>query len=137
MNVTSWRRWWAVSRVYHPYPSWEDHQAGMYAMRWVRPAVDSSILLLSNPTKLRAAMRKAVKEWPVSTEHNLTALEVNRRSWLGQAACCVAHGAPQGATCAAWWILDEEQRAAANTAADVVIGEWQEVYFRAETLFGD
>ena len=126
-----------MRRKWHPYTDWEDYQAGMYAVSDnVMDERADSIDLLRNPFGLRDAMADAVLSWPIAAEHNLTDTGSNRRAWLGQAACCLAHGATQFATCSAWWELTDDQRADANAAADYVIAMWEtEVTYGAETLF--
>lgn len=126
-----------MRRKWHPYTAWEDYLAGMYGVSdKVMEERASSIDLLRNAAGLRDAMMDAVLAWPIAAEHNLTDTGSNRRAWLGQAACCLAHGATQFATCSAWWELSEDERDAANAAADSVIAQWEmEVVYGAETLF--
>lgn len=126
-----------MQRKWHPYTDWEDYKAGMYGISdRVMDERAASIDLLRNAAGLRDAMADAVLAWPIAAEHNLTDTGSNRRAWLGQAACCHAHGATQFATCSAWWELSDDERAAANAAADSVIHQWeQEVIYGAETLF--
>jgi hypothetical protein len=127
-----------VRRVWHPYTDWEDYQAGMYgnAKDFMRER-GLSVDLLRDTVALPDAMMDAVLAWPIAAEHNLTDLGSNRRSWVGQAACCLAHGATEFATCSAWGELSEDQRDAANACADVVIARWErEVWSGAQALFG-
>jgi hypothetical protein len=69
-------------------------------------------------------MQAVVREWKHSAEVNMSNIGCNRQAWLGQAACCYATGAPDFVTKMAWRSLTDEQRAAANQAADNVIKEW-------------
>ena len=126
-----------MSRVHHPYTVWEDFRAGMYAPS-SRPDEDAAASrdLLANPEALREALADVVAAWPKASQQFLGNLESNRRSWLGQAACCYRLGVPAVATRAAWWQLTEEQRDLANDAADVVIHKWDEEAGNAQTLFG-
>lgn len=126
-----------MARVWHPYTAWEDYRAGMYGLTdKLNAERGASIDLLRNPAALQDAMLDAVLAWPVAAEHNLSDTSCNRRAWLGQAACCLAHGATQFATCSGWWDLSDDQRAQANAAADVVIARWEsEVFCGAQALF--
>jgi hypothetical protein len=96
----------------------------------------SLLLLRDTPFALRDAMMDAALAWPIAAAHNLTDTGSNRRAWLGQAACCLAHGATQFATCLAWWELTLDEREAANAVADSVLAQWEtEVVYGAETIF--
>lgn len=70
-------------------------------------------------------MRAVIAAWPLSAQHQLSNRRQNRRSWLGQAACRFAVDATALATRTAWGLLTDPQRADANGAADLVIGEWE------------
>lgn len=126
-----------VTRIHHPYTVWEDFRAGMYAPS-SNPDNDAqrARTLLANPPGLVEAMADVVAAWPKAAQQFLTNRDSNRRSWLGQAACCYALGVPAIATRAAWWLLTEEQQELANAAADVVISRWDEEAGNAQTLFG-
>lgn len=125
-----------MRRVWHPYWLWEDYERGLYADSETFDAhMDASAELLADPLTLEAAMRAAVDAYPYSAEHNLTASE-GRRSWLGQAACFYKHGSPEACTRVAWWTLTDEQRAAANEAADRVADDYEKARDGAQTLFG-
>jgi len=125
------------ARKWHPYTAWEDYRAGMFGLTdKFMDERGASVDLLRDPDRLHAAMMDAATAWPIAAEHNLTDTGSNRRSWLGQAACCINHGATQGATCSAWWELNDAQRDAANAAADRVITWYElEVILGAQTLF--
>ena len=126
-----------TKRIYHHYKVWEDFRAGMYVPS-SDPEKDAERAreLLANPEALREAMSDVIAAWPKASEQFLTHAESNRRSWLGQAACCHALGVPAVATRAAWWRLTEDQRDMANAAADDVLHKWDEEMDNAQTLFG-
>jgi hypothetical protein len=92
--------------------------------------------LLKDTDALRTAMMDVVREWPIATSQNLSNLSANRRSWLGQAACCMAHGSPELMTCQAWWTLTEAERDAANAVATEVISRWEQGVSDAQAAFG-
>jgi len=113
-----------AKRVRVSYDRWEDFHAGMYL-----PTIDDGLIgqsraLLSGVLLLGAAMRRVAAEWPVSAGENLGNHGVNRRAWLGQAACCLELGAPAICTKLAWHTLSEKAQNRANAEADSVIQEW-------------
>lgn len=108
-----------------PYQEWETYHHGLYATPAVTAAlVTASAALLADAHTFHTICRDTVTNWPRATLHSLTDLGSNRRAWLGQAACCYAHGAPDVATCRAWWTLGAQSRSNANAAAQHVIAEW-------------
>ena len=126
-----------IARVYHPYDQWEDYQWGMYDMVC---HLDPEVLIfeceamLGCPEWLWETMVFVSHNWGRAAEHNLTNVHRNRQAWLGQAACCMMHGAPEYITKLAWGRLSEEKREAANKVADEVIADWEEKY-RMGTYF--
>jgi hypothetical protein len=51
------------------------------------------------------AMKLVTENWHYSCEHNLSNLSINRKAWLGHAACCFQHGYPEYLVRQAWWEL--------------------------------
>jgi hypothetical protein len=83
---------------------------------------------MRNPQEFKKAMAEAVKNWPVSAEHNLTAIECNRRAWLGHAGCLMGVGSPEEPTRIGWHKLTEEEQVEADRVAQEVIDGWEEGY---------
>lgn len=75
-------------------------------------------------------MMRAVKEWPIACEHNLTATGVNRQAWVGHAACCIAIDCPEHIVRRAWHCLTQEQQDKANAKADEAIAFWESEYLK-------
>lgn len=125
-----------MPRVYHPYTDMEECAEGGGMWKTVTgPAlrqryVDAAADLMLDPERFKAAMRKALREWPKSCETNLTAESNNQRAWLGHAGCYLAVGSPEECTRLGWYALNEEQQRAANAAADDVIALWRRRYHR-------
>lgn len=90
--------------------------------------VGHAAALMRQPDKFRAAMRRAVAEWPRSCETSLTGDAINQRAWLGHAGCYLATSSPEDCTRLGWHELTPDQQRAANAAADDVIGEWRAAY---------
>lgn len=85
-------------------------------------------LLLKCPGWLWESMTFVSQNWKISAEHNLSNTNRNRQAWLGQAACCFSHGAPEYITKLAWNNLTEKEQKIANDVADDVIKDWEQKY---------
>ena len=113
-----------MQRVHHKYTEWEDYQNGMFS-RFKSSDKDKLIQkgveLLSNENMFLYACNKVIKEWKISSEENLTNNSCNKRSWLGQASCCIIFGVPETLTRISWSLLTEDQRVKANIIAEKVI----------------
>lgn len=117
-----------MRRIYHPYWKWEDFKAGMW--RKVTADEESEFLrkaieFTGNAELYGSFMLRVAKEWPFACEQNLSSPSVNRRAWIGHAACCLAIQCPEYITRQAWWMLTEEQRVAADAQADAAISAWE------------
>lgn len=117
-----------MKRIYHPYWLWEDVKAGMW--RKASPSEESELLpkaieFTGNASLYGSYMRMVSEEWTYSCEHNLTEASMNRRAWIGHAACSMAIGCPEYLTRRAWWMLTQEQRDAADAEADNAILQWE------------
>lgn len=111
-----------AKRFYAPYETWEDYQNGMFGKE-VRE--DYSNLSASLMEDIKPAMLRVINEWPIASKHNLTNAGSNRKSWLGQAACCISHGATEFETRLAWRLLPKHIQQCANIAAQQVIELWE------------
>lgn len=110
-------------RFYAPYTDWEDFINGMYGTEVKIDQIEKSRLLLLQP---KNAMLRVISEWPISSKHNLTNAGSNRKSWLGQAACCINHQSTEFETRLAWKELTKDEQAFANECADEVIVIWEQ-----------
>lgn len=120
-----------MKRVYHHYERLEEYHAGMWRFTakdaqagYVTAAGD----LMRDPDAFQEAMLRAVREWPNSCEHNLTASAVNKRAWLGHAGCCIVTGSPEDLTRLGWWTLTQVEQDLANAAADRALAAWESLY---------
>lgn len=108
-------------RIFHHHDFWEDYKNGLFKKRkTVQDNVTKSFLLLSDTHETNKWFSK-LSEWRYSTELNLSNKSINRQAWIGQAACCMAHGSNEDETKIAWYMLTDEQRSRANTIADYYI----------------
>lgn len=115
-----------MDRIFHHYSLWEDYHAGMYdeCKEGRKERVKEAARILGNPKICRAAMEKVVAEWKFSTEFNLSNAEINRKAWLGQAACCCYAGIHEDETREAWGLMTDGQRIEANRIASEIIKRW-------------
>lgn len=107
-------------RIYHHHEKWED--LGM----WFNKKFDlnEAIEFTGNTDLYGEYMFKVICNWPITCEHNLTA-NINRRAWLGHAACYMAIGCPESITRKAWGYLTNDQRINADAKADEAIEVWE------------
>lgn len=123
-------------RVYHHHDAMEEFHSVMW--KQIPPeqrdeAVRLSAELMIDAERFKLACIRAIEEWPNSAEANLTASVINHQAWIGHAACCINHGAPEDLTRLAWRTLTKEQQDAANVAADQAIEYWGLNYAKART----
>jgi hypothetical protein len=120
-------------RVYHPISAWEEIPAGMWAeISDGRAMLEKAIAFTGDHALYGHWMMRVVKEWSVSCENALTDYSLNRRAWVGHAACAMAIQCPEDITRKAWGFLTDEQQFLANAQADRAIRVWQFAY--AESL---
>lgn len=113
-----------IQKYYTHYKNWEDWQNGMYRdVKDKQYYLNKAIECLRNPYE---PMIKVTNEWRYSSRENLSDLTSNRKSWLGQAACCYQFRVPEHITRMAWGKLTKEERINANKIAQKVIKKWEE-----------
>jgi len=110
-----------MKQYFTDYKNWEDWQNGMWKMpdkEQETELINDAIICLKNP---ESAMQRVVNEWTESTRVNLTNNGQNKKSWLGQAACCIEYGTPEKLTRIAWGKLTKEEQKNANSIAKQII----------------
>lgn len=117
-----------IKQTFHHYEEWEDYQCGMYdELNEGRAGrVELARSLLSSPDICERWMREVVKRWKIASEQVFSNPHVNRKPWLGQAACCLYAGVKEDETREAWWQLSDDERNTANAIAQQVINEWED-----------
>lgn len=113
-----------MNPVWIDYNEWECYKGNMYLNGKDNEMVLLSYKLLTSD-KCYDAMQRVTKEWQNSTLVNFTNKMFNAVSWLGQAACCLNHGAKSSETIEAWLSMNIVQQTMANNAAKRVIEEWE------------
>ena len=73
-------------------------------------------------------MQQVTVKWPNSCINALTDYNLNRKAWIGHAACALALRCPEDITRQAWGLLTDEQRILANRQADRAIQSWEMRY---------
>jgi hypothetical protein len=123
-------------RVYHPVHLWEEvTQSNMWGEVEDRKEMLKKAVEFTGDHKLYGSyMFRVIEEWPYSCENALTDRMLNRKAWIGHAACAMAIGCPEDITRKAWGFLTHEQRAMANRQAATAIGKWEENYRKSKGL---
>lgn len=117
-----------MNRVYHNFLTLEEYTQGMWRItrgaerkQYIRKSAD----LMQRTGVFYSAMVEAIRVWPRSCEHNLSAESMNRIAWLGHAGCCVSEGSPEDCTRAGWYLLSDKQMEEANEAAARALSKWR------------
>lgn len=120
-----------MRQVWHHYQTWEEFHGGM----WRIVSADEARELLPKAVEFTGDhllygmyMRRVITEWPISCEHNLTNVSMNRLAWVGHAACCLAIQCPESVTRSAWKMLTQEQQDLANEQARLAVMQWEKWY---------
>lgn len=128
----------SFERVYHHFLDWEENDHNMWGVvsdrkRWLEKAIEFT----SDHKRYGRFMMRVVKEWPISSENALTDSALNKRAWVGHAACALAMGCPEDITREAWGQLSDEQRVLANKEADAAIAVWEHDYCKSKGIHTD
>lgn len=124
-----------LKRVYHPYHNWEEINFNMWgSVKDRKKALASAIKFTGNHILYGEFMLKVVSRWPISCENALTDHSLNKRAWIGHAACALARRLPEDITRLAWGKLSDEQRFLANRQADFAILKWTETYIQNKEI---
>jgi hypothetical protein len=127
-----------LKRVYHPYWDWEEIDHNMWgSVGDRRAATQKAIKFTGDHVLYGRFMLRVVNEWPVSCENALTDYAINRKAWVGHAACALALGIPEDITRLAWGKLTDEQRLLANKKAERAIQQWEHDYSKISGLHTD
>jgi hypothetical protein len=120
-----------MRKVWHPYWDWEDWKAGM----WARVSADVerelfpiAVEFTGDPDLYGSFMMRVINEWPISCEHNLTDCSLNKKAWIGHAACALAKSLPEYIVRRAWGELSETQQTLANIKAQEAVDCWIKEY---------
>ena len=128
-----------MKQIYHHFKEWEDYQNGMYDLSNQNEEllINKAKELLSDQDLFFKTSLDVIYNWKKSTDVNLTNKNSNRRSWIGQSACCYAYGVPELLTRVAWGMLTDIQRKEANLTADKIIRIYEEKNRRVHNGMGE
>ena len=116
-------------RVYHPYWLWEEVKHNMWGDSKDKKRDTNMALIFTGDHELYGYyMMKVIKEWKYSCENSLTDYLLNRKAWVGHAACALALEIPEYIVREAWRLLTDEQRLLANRKAERAIQCWEDGY---------
>ena len=125
-------------RVYHPYWDWEEIDFNMWGSVSDRKKALQEAINFTGDHKLYGRfMMRVVNEWPISCENALTDYSINRKAWVGHAACAMARQIPEDIVRQAWGHLTDEQRILANKKAESAIKQWEHNYAKSIGLSHD
>ena len=127
-----------IKRVYHPFCDWEEISHNMWGVvenrkRWVQAAIEFT----GDHKRYGRFMMRVISEWPISCENALTDYSLNRKAWVGHAACALALECPEDITREAWKNLSYEQQLLANKEAERAIQAWEYNYLKDRGLCED
>lgn len=117
-----------MKRIWKNYNKWEDFKFGFYSNE--KQDLEKEIIsFFSCSESFKKTGLLLLDQWPNCMNHNLSYLGSNRRSYLGQAACCFNFGANQKTTSLAWNKLPRDIQDQANAIADELIRIYEEKYY--------
>jgi len=122
-------------RVWHPYTEWEETKFNMWGnVADKKEWIDKAIEFTSDHSEYGKYMKRVVREWPISCENALTDENLNKKAWIGHAACALAMRCPEYIVRKAWGYLTNEQQLLANREATHAIAEWSIDYSKSQGL---
>jgi hypothetical protein len=118
-----------LKRIWLPIDTWEEigfNMWGEVANR--RLFLQRAEIFTGNHRLYGRYMQRVTVEWSNSCINALTDYNLNRKAWIGHAACALALRCPEDITRQAWGLLTDEQRTLANRQADRAIRAWEVRY---------
>ena len=115
-----------LTRIYHPVDLWEEVKFNMWGdVSNTRLYLEKAIEFTGNHKLYGFYMQRVINEWKYSCENALTDKNLNRKAWIGHAACALAINCPEDITRKAWSYLTYEQQRLANNEARHAIALWE------------
>lgn len=97
--------------------------------------LEKAIEFTGNHKLYGSYMKRVINEWIYSCENALTDYSINRKAWVGHAACALALNCPEDITRKAWSYLTDEQQLLANKEAEQAIQTWEYHHFKNTELY--
>jgi len=124
-----------IKRIYHPYYMWEEVAHNMWSDVSDRKVyLDWAIGFTGNHFLYGQFMIAVANNWKYSCENALTDLLLNRKAWIGHAACALANNCPEDIVREAWKELTNEQRLLANREAERAILHWEASHLQSQRI---
>lgn len=124
-----------LNRIYHPYTQWEEISFNMWGnVDDKKTMLLKAIEFTGNHILYGEHMMRVAYEWRYSCENALTDYFLNRKAWIGHAACALAICCPEHITREAWGTLTNEQQLLANEKAEQAIQWWENNFRQSKTL---
>ena len=113
-----------IKQQYIPYWEWEDWINGMWN-KGDESRLQEAIEFTGDHAKYGAAMKEVVEAWPRTMLNSLTNPSINKRAFLGHCAVSYKLGIQESITRMAWKELTDQQRIAADNAAQKVVDDYR------------
>ena len=118
-----------LKRIWLPIDAWEEIGHNMWGeVTNRRLFLQRAVIFTGNHRLYGRYMQRVTLEWPNSCMNALTDYNLNRKAWIGHAACALALRCPEDITRQAWGLLTDEQRILANRQANRAIQSWEMRY---------
>ena len=118
-----------LKRIWLPIDTWEEIGFNMWGEVVNRRLyLQKAEIFTGNHRLYGRYMQRVTVEWPNSCINALTDYNLNRKAWIGHAACALALRCPEDITRQAWGLLTDEQRILANSQANRAIQSWEMRY---------
>ena len=120
-----------MDRVWHPYYLWEDYKSGFYKSECEYDKdkqIKLSKELFENKKEFENILKKIIKEWKYSCEHNLTNESLNKIAWLGQAACAYKYKISNDISREGYNLLAKKDKIEADKIAEKIYIRWETEY---------
>lgn len=124
ISVNHGRRIVKIKQQYIPYWEWEDWINGMWN-KGDESRLQEAIEFTGDHAKYGAAMKEVVEAWPRTMLNSLTNPSINKRAFLGHCAVSYKLGIQESITRMAWKELTDQQRIAADNAAQKVVDDYR------------
>jgi hypothetical protein len=126
-----------IQRIYHRWENWECYRAGFFNEQPPKGMTAEDCQryyaeFLRDLKLFKKSAYRVIDEWPNSTEHNLSNPNMNRIAWIGQSSVCIHYGIPAKFRGGYHLLNPFEQKAADQTALDI-INYW--MFLRGHALY--
>lgn len=127
-----------IDRIYHPWDKLEEVKANMWGEAEDRKDMLAKAIKFTGDHKLYGSfMRRVIVEWPISCENALTDHSLNKKAWIGHAACAMAISCPEDITREAWGHLTDGQQLLANKEAARALQSWENAFLASRGISDD